>query len=326
MITTTPMAATLPATGPAEPALAIPGDMATALPPFAELLEAALDPAAAETDDKPAARPAAKRAAPKEEPGAALTPANVPLPVRVELPVAPATVSKSGPETGLETGPEIGPEIRPATETKFETRPEPKPEPKLDSGSPPPAAATQTPPPAAVAAVAAPAETASAQPQPDAVPPPVLAPAASEHHKAPAPHAHPMRVAAPIHAPGFDEAFAAHVTVAVRAGTGSASIALNPPELGPVEMRVSVAEGEARVAFAAEQPLAREAIAEALPRLREMLSAHGLSLADASVGAELPRRGPQAQDALPARNDPPEESEAATPERTGGIRLVDVFA
>lgn len=137
-----------------------------------------------------------------------------------------------------------------------------------------------------------------------------------------------LHVSPRLGSPGFDEAFAARVSVAVRAGTESVSIALNPPELGPVEMRIRVSNGEAHIVFAAEQALTREAISEALPRLREMLSAHGLELAGGSVGSQLPQRDPPspAQTQVDAPAALAEEAASETPlARLAEPRLVDTF-
>ena len=59
---------------------------------------------------------------------------------------------------------------------------------------------------------------------------------------------------------------------------------LDPPELGKVNVRISLAGDEVRVVFSAAQGGAREAIEGALPRLREQLEAIGLTLQDAQVG------------------------------------------
>jgi flagellar hook-length control protein FliK len=146
---------------------------------------------------------------------------------------------------------------------------------------------------------------------------------------APHPHAAEFHVGPRLGAPGFDEAFAARVGIAVRSGIETASITLNPPELGPVDMQIDVSDGKASVQFAAEHPLTREAIVEALPRLREMLAAHGLDLAGSSVGAELPRRDTPARPAgsgsAHALHDEP-AAEARVAAGAVVTRLVDTFA
>lgn len=91
-------------------------------------------------------------------------------------------------------------------------------------------------------------------------------------------------------AAGFAEAFCARVQLEIAAGRAAASIEVNPPELGPVELRIHVADATAHVACSAPHAAAREAIAQALPLLRDMLAAQGLALGETSVGAELPAR------------------------------------
>lgn len=102
-------------------------------------------------------------------------------------------------------------------------------------------------------------------------------------------------VAAPVHSAEFPREFATQVQFAVQRGVEQASIAVNPPELGPIAVRIELSNGEARVHVAAEAAATREAIAESMPRLRELLGSQGITLADgSSVGTQLPQRDPQA--------------------------------
>ncbi len=63
----------------------------------------------------------------------------------------------------------------------------------------------------------------------------------------------------------------------------SAEIRLTPAELGPLRVQVSVDDGAANVTFHAQHAVTREAIEQAMPRLREMLAENGLTLGQASV-------------------------------------------
>ena len=63
-----------------------------------------------------------------------------------------------------------------------------------------------------------------------------------------------------------------------------------PEELGPVEVRISVRESDATVTFVAPHADARAALEQAMPRLREMLAAQGLALADSAVFADSQRQ------------------------------------
>jgi flagellar hook-length control protein FliK len=83
------------------------------------------------------------------------------------------------------------------------------------------------------------------------------------------------------------------ITWMARQGIESASLRLSPAHLGPVEVRISVQDGGASVWFGAAQADTRAALEQALPRLREMFSTQGLTLADANVSREPPRQQQQ---------------------------------
>ncbi|MCB1845471.1 MAG: flagellar hook-length control protein FliK, partial [Halioglobus sp.] len=66
----------------------------------------------------------------------------------------------------------------------------------------------------------------------------------------------------------------------------SAEIRLNPAELGPVRIKIKIDDKQAQVTFSAHHAVTREAIEQALPRLRELFSGEGLNLANADVNGE----------------------------------------
>jgi flagellar hook-length control protein FliK len=70
---------------------------------------------------------------------------------------------------------------------------------------------------------------------------------------------------------------------------------MTPENMGPVEVRISVQDGSASVAFNAAHADTRAALEQALPRLREMFSTQGLNLSDASVSQQFSRGQPQKQ-------------------------------
>jgi flagellar hook-length control protein FliK len=63
----------------------------------------------------------------------------------------------------------------------------------------------------------------------------------------------------------------------------TAEIRLTPAELGPLRVQVAVDDGAAHVTFHAQHAVTREAIEQALPRLREMLAENGLALGQTDV-------------------------------------------
>ena len=72
-------------------------------------------------------------------------------------------------------------------------------------------------------------------------------------------------------------------------GHHTASLRLSPEHLGPLEIRITIQDDQASVWFGAAHADTRAAIEQALPRLRELFVAQGLSLADAGVSHEAPR-------------------------------------
>jgi flagellar hook-length control protein FliK len=68
----------------------------------------------------------------------------------------------------------------------------------------------------------------------------------------------------------------------------SATLTLNPPDLGPVQVVLNVNNDQATVAFSSATPEVRAALENAMPRLREMLGDAGVTLGEASVSANMP--------------------------------------
>ncbi|PFG55649.1 flagellar hook-length control protein FliK [Vibrio sp. ES.051] len=60
-------------------------------------------------------------------------------------------------------------------------------------------------------------------------------------------------------------------------------IRLDPPELGRMQIRMTMNNDIANVHFTVSNPQARDIVDQALPRLREMLAQQGMQLADSSV-------------------------------------------
>ena len=62
-----------------------------------------------------------------------------------------------------------------------------------------------------------------------------------------------------------------------------AEVRLHPAELGSVQIRISVEDNATSISFTAQNAVARDAIEQALPRLRELFTESGLTLGDATV-------------------------------------------
>ncbi|UJP05944.1 MAG: flagellar hook-length control protein FliK [Nitrosomonas sp.] len=65
-----------------------------------------------------------------------------------------------------------------------------------------------------------------------------------------------------------------------------AEIHLNPAHLGPVEVMLNISQDQATAQFVSANPAVRDAIQDALPKLREMLADNGIQLGNVTVGAD----------------------------------------
>lgn len=107
----------------------------------------------------------------------------------------------------------------------------------------------------------------------------------------------PLQMTAPLREPAWPTEFAQKIVWMATQDKQNAQITLNPPQIGPIEISLSVKNEQATALFVSGNPEVREAIESALPRLREMLAGVGVELGQTNVSAESFR---QAQD---NRND-----------------------
>jgi flagellar hook-length control protein FliK len=114
------------------------------------------------------------------------------------------------------------------------------------------------------------------------------APVHSTHTSAP-----PLELKSPMGTQQWADELGTKLTWMAHQGRESASLTLSPEHLGPIEVKISMQDGQASVWFGAQHADTRSAIEQALPRLRELFSAQGMSLADSGVFREAPRQQPQ---------------------------------
>ena len=86
-----------------------------------------------------------------------------------------------------------------------------------------------------------------------------------------------------IHKPEGQQQLNEKIRWMVNARNTMAEIRLDPPELGSMQVRVNVSGDAASVSFVVQSQQAKDALAEAMPRLRDMLSEQGIELGDAQV-------------------------------------------
>jgi flagellar hook-length control protein FliK len=121
----------------------------------------------------------------------------------------------------------------------------------------------------------------------------------------------------------------------IEKGDQSAVINLSPVELGPVQIDVTVHEGEVSVAFAAQVADTRSAIEGSLSRLREMLAGEGLSLTNSNINNILPGFSQQKSPSRGGEDRPSQRGRFADPENAIVVQttpnrirrsLVDLYA
>ncbi len=96
-----------------------------------------------------------------------------------------------------------------------------------------------------------------------------------------------LLVAPPVsNHPQWSQALGQQVQFLLGQGIQQATLQLNPPHLGPLEVRLDLQQnGQTNAFFSSPHPEVREAIATAMPQLQESFAAAGMSLGQASVGA-----------------------------------------
>ena len=147
-----------------------------------------------------------------------------------------------------------------------------------------------------------------------------------------APSPVPLHVATPAGSPDWPEEVGSRVTWMVGHEESHAQLTLTPPQLGKIEVSITVSGDQTSAQFVAATPAARELIEQSLPRLREVLEQSGINLGQTDVGTS----GQSQQSSDDRRNrawgSPRSTDEGATSRVSAtqwirrGDGLVDTFA
>jgi flagellar hook-length control protein FliK len=89
----------------------------------------------------------------------------------------------------------------------------------------------------------------------------------------------------------------------------TAELHLNPPQLGPMDVVLKVSGDQATALFTSPHAAVREAVEQALPKLREMLAESGIMLGNATVSDQAPRN----------RQDENERKSSSSRSSIGGV-------
>ena len=132
----------------------------------------------------------------------------------------------------------------------------------------------------------------------------------------------------------WSEAVGQKISWMVTGGQQSASLTLNPPNLGPMQVVISVNNQHASATFTSHQPEVRAALESAIPKLREMMGQSGIQLGDCNVNSQSKQPQEFAQRKSSSSNsgftiDGIAGAVSVLPASTGGttsgVGLVDTF-
>ena len=95
-----------------------------------------------------------------------------------------------------------------------------------------------------------------------------------------------FRVSAGVDTADFGQGVADRVSLMMDGNLTSAKLQVNPPALGPIEVRIALQGGHAQVWMSSHSAVTRDALESTSPRLREMLGAQGF----AQVSVDISQR------------------------------------
>ena len=107
-----------------------------------------------------------------------------------------------------------------------------------------------------------------------------------------APALQPVKVTVdtPVNQPKWSDDFSQKITwLASSNKDQTAELHLNPPQLGPVDVVIKVSGDQATALFTSPHAAVRDAIEQAMPRLRDMMADNGIMLGNATVSDQTPR-------------------------------------
>ena len=139
-----------------------------------------------------------------------------------------------------------------------------------------------------------------------------------------------FKVAAGVDTAGFGQGVADKVSVMMDGNLTSAKLQVNPPALGPIEVRIALQGGHAQVWLSSHSAVTRDALESSSPKLREMLGSQGFSQVSVDISQRsFQDRSPpsQAYEASPSiSGTAPVLAQASAAISRGAIGLLDAYA
>jgi flagellar hook-length control protein FliK len=125
-----------------------------------------------------------------------------------------------------------------------------------------------------------------------------------------------LRVHADVDSDDFPQAVADRVSFAVGNGWSGVKLSVNPPQLGPIELSITIQGEHAQVAMSTHSAVTREALDSSAPKLKEMLNAQGFT----QVSVDISQRSFQDRSSTPQQYawTPSTSSASAAPAAVAG--------
>ena len=112
-----------------------------------------------------------------------------------------------------------------------------------------------------------------------------------------------LQVHAHVDSAEFAQGLSDRVSYMVGNGLNGAKLQINPPQLGPIELRIAVSGNHAQVWMVTHSAVARDALESSAPKLRDMLNAQGFG----QVSVDISQRSFQDR---PAQSPPYQRTQA----------------
>lgn len=93
-------------------------------------------------------------------------------------------------------------------------------------------------------------------------------------------------IATPLHDPRWAQQLGEKVVWLARGDVQNAQINITPAQLGPIQINISLNGDQMTAHFVSAHQEVRQALEDAMPRLREMLSGAGINLGQSNVGSQ----------------------------------------
>ena len=139
-----------------------------------------------------------------------------------------------------------------------------------------------------------------------------------------------LSIQAPVGSAAFADEVSARVSGLAQSGITQAQLQLNPADLGPVQVHITMQAGQASVWFGANHADTRAALEQSLPRLRELFAGAGMPLTDSGVFREPPpqQQAQSVPSAGTARSSGSDTASAPAVTQVSNIRLslLDTYA